>query len=136
MRTHTSTISLSNILFYITIMKKQTANTISLNHTESQNTCVVEGEQHMTSVEIAELTGKQHCHVMEAIRKMEPAWEKIAESNFRLGSYMDAKRARTSLLLADQDRVPLHRHEVQRQGARISQKRFGRLSGHNGPERL
>ena len=117
-------------------MKKTTAITISLNHTESQNTCVVEGEQHMTSVEIAELTGKQHCHVMEAIRKMEPAWEKIAESNFRLGSYMDAKRARTSLLLADQDRVPLHRHEVQRQGARISQKRFGRLSGHNGPERL
>ena len=31
-----------------------------MNHTESQNTCVVEGEQHMTSVEIAELTGKQH----------------------------------------------------------------------------
>ncbi len=44
----------------------------------------------MTSLEIAELTGKQHCHVMEAIRKMEPAWMKIAESNFRLGSYEDA----------------------------------------------
>ena len=44
----------------------------------------------MTSLEIAELTGKQHFHVMEAIRKMEPAWEKIAASNFRLGSYKDA----------------------------------------------
>ena len=45
--------------------------------------------QRMTSLEIAELTGKQHKHVMEAIRKMEPAWKKIAGSNFRLGSYKD-----------------------------------------------
>ena len=44
----------------------------------------------MTSLEIAELTGKQHFHVMEAIRKMEPAWKKIAASNFRLGTYKDA----------------------------------------------
>ena len=44
----------------------------------------------MTSLEIAELTGKQHFHVMEAIRKMEPAWQKIAASNFRLGTYKDA----------------------------------------------
>ena len=44
----------------------------------------------MTSLEIAELTGKQHKHVMEAIRKMEPAWVNIAGSNFRLGSYKDA----------------------------------------------
>ena len=29
-------------------------------------------------------------HVMEAICKMEPAWMKVAESNFRLGSYKDA----------------------------------------------
>ena len=42
--------------------------------------------QHMTSLEIAELTGKQHKHVMEAIRKMEPAWTKICGSNFRLTS--------------------------------------------------
>jgi phage regulator Rha-like protein len=40
---------------------KQTAITISLNRTNS----AVDGEQRMTSVEIAELTGKQHCHVME-----------------------------------------------------------------------
>ena len=40
----------------------------------------------MTSLEIAELTGKQHCHVMEAIRKMEPAWKKVCKSNFRLTS--------------------------------------------------
>ena len=47
-------------------------------------------QQTMTSLEIAELTGKQHFHVMEAIRKMEPAWKKIAASNFRLGTYKDA----------------------------------------------
>ena len=46
-------------------------------------------EQTMTSLEIAELTGKQHCHVMEAIRKMEPAWVKVNQSNFRLIEYKD-----------------------------------------------
>ena len=50
--------------------------------------------QRMTSLEIADLTGKQHFHVMEAIRKMEPAWEKIAASKFRLGSYEDANGQR------------------------------------------
>ena len=40
--------------------------------------------QTMTSLEIAELTGKQHKHLMEAIRKMEPAWEKVHGSKFRL----------------------------------------------------
>ena len=79
MRTHTSIISLSIILFYIAIMK-QTAITISLNRTNS----AVDGEQRMTSVEIAELTGKQHKHVMEAIRRMEPAWENVQGSKFRL----------------------------------------------------
>ena len=53
-------------------------------------TNIVITQQTMTSLEIAELTGKQHFHVMEAIRKMEPAWQKIAASNFRLGTYKDA----------------------------------------------
>ena len=47
-------------------------------------------QQHMTSLEIAELTGKQHKHVMEAIRKMEPAWAKVAGANFRLSEYKDS----------------------------------------------
>ena len=38
----------------------------------------------MTSLEIAEITGKLHKHIMEAIRKMEVAWEKINGSRFRL----------------------------------------------------
>ena len=45
----------------------------------------------MTSLEIAEVTGKQHKHVMEAIRKMEPAWVKVNGSNFRLVEYRDKK---------------------------------------------
>ena len=36
--------------------------------------------------EIAELTGKQHKNLMRDIRKMEPSWEKICGSNFRLTS--------------------------------------------------
>ena len=40
----------------------------------------------MTSLEIAELTGKQHKNVMQAIRNMEPAWEKICGLKFQLTS--------------------------------------------------
>ena len=42
--------------------------------------------QHMTSLEITELTGKQHKNVMQAIRNMEPAWGKICGRNFALTS--------------------------------------------------
>ncbi len=42
--------------------------------------------QTMTSLEIAELTGKQHKNVMQAIRNMEPAWEKIRGLKFQLSS--------------------------------------------------
>ena len=67
---------------------KQTAIQISMiNNIHNTNN---NGEQLMTSLEIAQLTGKQHKHVMEAIRKMDPKWESVAGSNFRLGSYEDA----------------------------------------------
>ena len=42
--------------------------------------------QTMTSLEIAELTGKQHKNLMQAIRKMEPAWEKVQGLKFQLSS--------------------------------------------------
>ena len=48
-------------------------------------------QQMMTSLEIAELTGKQHKNVMQAIRNMEPGWEKVAGLKFQLGSYKDMK---------------------------------------------
>ena len=52
---------------------------------------VNENQHMMTSLEIAEVTGKQHCHIMAAIRKMEPAWQKVNQSNFRLVEYHDKK---------------------------------------------
>ena len=45
--------------------------------------------QHMTSLEIAEVTGKQHKDVLKAIRNMEPAWVQVAGRKFALGSYKD-----------------------------------------------
>ena len=45
----------------------------------------------MTSLEIAEVTGKQHKNVMQAIRKMEPAWEKVNGLKFQLVEYQDHK---------------------------------------------
>ena len=47
--------------------------------------------QRMTSLEIAEVTGKQHKDVMKAIRNMEPAWEKVNGRNFALVDYKDKK---------------------------------------------
>ena len=67
---------------------KQEAITISLikNNNIEDNA----GEQRMTSLEIAQLTGKQHKNLMRDIRNMEPAWEKTAGLKFELGSYEDA----------------------------------------------
>ena len=45
-------------------------------------------KQTMSSLEIAELTGKQHAHVMRDIRSL--LEQGVAESNFGLGSYTDA----------------------------------------------
>ena len=39
-------------------------------------------QQTITSMEIAEITGKNHYDVMKAIRKMEPAWEKVQGGKF------------------------------------------------------
>ena len=42
------------------------------------------GAQSMTSLEIAQVTGKMHKHVMEAIRKMEQVWVNVTQSKFGL----------------------------------------------------
>ena len=47
---------------------------------------MTESRQRMTSLEIAEVTGKHHKDVMKAIRNMEPAWKKICGRNFALTS--------------------------------------------------
>ena len=51
---------------------------------------IVDGDR-MTSLQIAEITGKRHADVMKSIRKMEPAWSKINEGNFSLVDYQDKK---------------------------------------------
>ena len=58
----------------------------SKNENENENNV-----QTMTSLEIAELTGKQHKDIMKAIRKMEPAWEKVNGRKFALVEYRDKK---------------------------------------------
>ena len=48
------------------------------------NTNPIIHEPTMSSVEIAEATGKQHKDVLKAIRNMEPAWEKVRGRKFAL----------------------------------------------------
>lgn len=43
----------------------------------------------ITSLEIAELTGKRHADILRAIEKMQDAWVKIGQRNFTLTSYVD-----------------------------------------------
>ena len=74
--------------------------------------------QGMTSLEIAQVTGKMHKDVVKAIRNMEPAWVKVNGRNFALVDYKDSKGWASPLLLSHEDRVSLHRHEVQRWGPR------------------
>lgn len=59
--------------------------------TKSANDLVPAKEATMTSLQIAEVTGKNHFDVMRSIRNMEPAWEKINGSKFALVEYKDAK---------------------------------------------
>lgn len=44
----------------------------------------------MSSLEIAEIASKQHRHVLEAIRRMEPAWVEVTGSKFGLSEYTDS----------------------------------------------
>ena len=46
----------------------------------------MDGKQRMTSLDIAEVTGKQHKNVMQAIRNMEPSWLRVCGLKFQLTS--------------------------------------------------
>ena len=67
---------------------KQTAIQISINNSVNNNQ---NAEPRMTSLEIAQLSGKQHKDVLKAIRNMESAWEKVNGRNFALVDYKDQK---------------------------------------------
>ena len=60
--------------------------TVIISNTHVKSVSMAGNAPHMTSLEIAELTGKQHKNVMQAIRNMEPAWEKICGLKFQLTS--------------------------------------------------
>lgn len=62
-----------------------------------------ESQKTLSSIEIAELTGKRHSDVLEAIRKMEPAWEKTAGRKFTLGTYQDANNQQRPCYYLDKE---------------------------------
>lgn len=49
----------------------------------------INAREYMTSKEVAEITGKEHKHVMRDIRVMEIAWGKVTGRKFPLTSYVD-----------------------------------------------
>lgn len=46
-------------------------------------------EQTMSSIEIADATGRQHKDILRAIRNMEQSWEKVTGRKFALSEYTD-----------------------------------------------
>lgn len=52
---------------------------------------LVNAKGKMTSLVIAEITGKEHHNVMKAIRSMEDAWVKLGQVNFNLSSYINSQ---------------------------------------------
>lgn len=50
----------------------------------NNNISTITDQQTITSMEIAEITGKRHRDVLRAIREMEPAWEKEKKRKFAL----------------------------------------------------
>ena len=48
-------------------------------------------EERMTSLQIAEIVGKTHAHVMRDIRNMEESWYKVSKSKNGLSSYSQAQ---------------------------------------------
>lgn len=71
---------------------------------KTDNITQITNQQTITSMEIAEITGKNHYDVMKAIRKMEPAWEEVAQGKFSLCSYTDPnKRQRPMYMLTKKE---------------------------------
>ena len=71
------------------LIARQYFEGITGSKVEMNNVVPVSDRETMTSLEIAELTGKSHAHLMRDIRKMEEAWYNITESKFGLSVFND-----------------------------------------------
>lgn len=58
---------------------------------KTNNISQITDQQTMTSLQIAEITGRNHKDVMRSIRNMESAWESVNGRNFALVKYQDTK---------------------------------------------
>ena len=65
----------------------------------NNNISQITDNQTMTSLQIAEITGKAHKNVLKAIRAMEPAWEKQAGLKFELSSYKDKSKKKVPMFV-------------------------------------
>ena len=65
---------------------RKDSNLLSQNQLKTMKTIALNTQQTMTSLEIAELTGKQHKNVMQAIRNMEHERKKTCGLKFQLTS--------------------------------------------------
>lgn len=54
----------------------------------NNNITTITDQQTITSMEIAEITGKEHSYIMKAIRKMEPSWLNLRQGKFALTQRM------------------------------------------------
>lgn len=64
-------------------------NNSNIQNQSKQSSLVLTGQlSEMSSIEIAEVTGKKHAHIMRDIKNL--LKQGVAESNFGLGSYTDA----------------------------------------------
>ena len=66
-------------------------------------------EQTITSLEVAELIGKQHKHVLADIRNIIAQMDEIAQPNFRPGSYKDAQNQERPDVQPHEGRLSLSR---------------------------
>ena len=62
----------------------------------NENLNKITDQQTITSMEIAEITGRAHKNVLQAIRNMEPAWENVQGLKFQL-LYRDVKVGNNSI---------------------------------------
>lgn len=64
---------------------------------EMQRPAPSTNEQMITSLEIAELSGKPHNDLLKSIRKQEVAWKDVTGGNFSLSEYEDSSGRKLSM---------------------------------------